>query len=178
MPPTGVVAKHVLPTYYAAVVSLRTYVERVCAASIPSPDLSRNLILDGLVALPCSLDEHIHQGETDTYGLEANDYMPLESVVGHVQRTLHIRRRHDMLLLGFHVTPHRMVATHTNSIVHALLTEDVWNSLLFLMGTHAFVHMLCGTTYYYPMAPHRDLSLIHISEPTRPSHISRMPSSA
>ena len=136
--------------------------------------------------------------------------MPLESVVGHVQRTLHIRRRHDMLLLGFHVTPHRMVATHTNSIVHALLTDDVWNSLLFLMGTHAFVHMLCGTTYYYPMAPHRDcysqmwgmpltdqrpltrgspsvserrvsaahlffrrsrlfLSLIHISEPTRPA---------
>lgn len=156
MPPTGVVAKHVLPTYYATVVSLRTYVERVRAAAIPSPDLSRNLILDGLVALPCSLDEHIHQGETDTYGLEANDYMPLESVVGHVQRTLHIRRRHDMLLLGFHVTPHRMIATHTNSIVHALLTDDAWNSLLFLLGTHAFVHMLCGTTYYYPMAPHRD----------------------
>ena len=156
MPQTGVVAKHVLPTYYATVVSLRTYVERVRAAALPSHELSWNLILDGLVALPCSLDDHIHRGETDTYGLEANDYMPLESVIGHVQRTLHIRRRHDMLLLGFHVTPHRMVATHTNSIVQALLTDDAWNSLLVLMGTHAFVHKLCGTTYYYPVALHRD----------------------
>lgn len=156
MPHSGVVAKHVLPTYYVTVVSLRTYIERVCPAALLSKDPSWDPILDGLVALPCSLDEHIHQGKTDTYGIKANDYMPLESVVGHVQRTLHIRRRHDLLLLGFQVTPNRIVATHTNSIVRALLTDDAWNFLLVQMGAHTFMHMLCATTYFYPIAPHRD----------------------
>ena len=40
--------------------------------------------------------------------------------------------------------------------------------------TYTGTHVLIGSEYLEPL----DLSLIHISEPTRPSHISRMPSSA
>lgn len=137
----GVVARHILPTYYAHVCTLREFVAE-CEKWPALP------IMDGLIAT---------QNAQGTQGVDA-PHSPgtVAEAVALAQRILHSNKRHDILLFGHRITSQGVVALHPNSATHTLVTDPAWCDIFVHLGPRAFIRMLCTTSYFYPAAPHRD----------------------
>lgn len=165
----GLVARHLLPTYYAKVVPLRTYLSEVSPSSLvpcnesfhdaATVSAAWQLILDGLVAMPNGIDAP--SSREGGYGLDSLNHVDdhaavLHNVLEQAQYAIYTQRRRDILLLGFHYSAGRLVQTHWNSIVQTFLENPAWHLLLQRMGSTAFMRLLCSTAYFFPAAPDHD----------------------
>ena len=109
----GLVARHLLPTYYAKVVPLRTYLSEVSPSSLvpcnesfhdaATDSAAWQLILDGLVAMPNGIDAP--SSREGGYGLDSLNHVDnhaavLHNVLEQAQYAIYTQRRRDILLLS------------------------------------------------------------------------------